>query len=216
MSTGVALVTSDWNSSGDLVFKKASDGSSILTIAAAGTVTAAAGSTSTGAFTPSAGIVPVSVAKHFYAGGVAPAATTSGTDTAGINGTLFISEVFIPCNATLTGISFLLGSVGGTDKVVVALFDSTGAIVANSALDASVTAGTTATFQRVPFTATYAAKGPAKYYIGVQTNGNTAKIRTQAFGDHETVSISQTFDTLVAISPPTTFTASVGPIAMTY
>src|SRR5256885_9908355 len=83
---------------------------------------------------------------HFYAGGAPPLTTTTGTDTAGINGTLFISEVIVPANGTFTGVSFLLGSVGGTDKVVVALFDSAGAILANSALDSSRTAGTTATF----------------------------------------------------------------------
>lgn len=152
-----------------------------------------------------------------YAGGYPPQSATSGTDTAGINGTLWISEIFVPANMTLTGISYLLGSVGGTDKVVVALFDSAGNLVAHSAVDSSVTAGTLATFQRVPFTATYAVTtGPGKYYIGVQFNGATAKLRTQVFGDHNTTSAAQTFNTLVAITPPTTFTASKGPVSMLY
>lgn len=154
--------------------------------------------------------------KHVYAGGMAPIAATTGTDTAGINGTLWISEIFIPANMTITGVSYLIGSVGGTDKVIVALFNSAGAIVANSILDTSVTVGTTATFQRVPFTATYAAIGPGKYFVAVQYNGATAKIRTQAGGDANTTSIAQTFATLVAITVPTTWTISTGPIAMLY
>ncbi len=154
--------------------------------------------------------------KHFYAGGAIPPTSTSGVDTAGINGTLFISEIFIPAHVTLTGISYVLGSVGGTDKVVVALFDSAGNVLANSALDSSVTAGTLATFQRVPFTAPLPVAGPGKYYVGIQFNGNTAKLRTQEFGDTSTVSISQTFNTLVAITPPTSFLTAVGPFCMTY
>lgn len=153
---------------------------------------------------------------HFYTGFEPPPTTTTGTDTAAVNGTVWIGEIFVPANCTATGISYLLGSVGGTDKVVAALFSSAGAILANSALDSSVTAGTTATFQRVPFTAPYAVTGPGKYYVGVQFNGTTAKLRTQAFGDHDATSASQTFNTLVAITPPATFTASKSPIAMTY
>ena len=162
------------------------------------------------------GITPITAFKHTYAGGVAPVATTSGTDSAAANGKLYISEIFVPANFTATGIAFNLGSVGGTDKVVVILFDSTGAVVANSALDSSVTAGTTATFQLVPFTATYAVKGPGQYFVGVVFNGNTAKIRTHAAGAHVTQTASQTFNTPVAITPATTFTADVGPYATLY
>jgi hypothetical protein len=176
---------------------------------------------STGSITASGGLrqntsVTANQWKHAYAGGMSPTTSGTGTDTAGINGTVFISELFVPAAGTFTGISYLIGSVGGTDKVVVMLFDATGALVANSALDSSVTVGTNATFQRVPFTAAYRAVGPAKYYVGIQFNGTTAKLRTHAFGDHDTTSVSQTFNTPVAITPPTTFTASVGPYSMPY
>jgi hypothetical protein len=156
----------------------------------------------------------LSLATHFYAGGYVPTALTSGTDTAGINGQVWISEIRIPVNVTLTGISFLLGSVGGTDKVIVSLYDSKGNVLATSAV-AGVTAGTLATFQRVAFTAPITL-APGLYYVGVQTNGTTAKLRTQAAGDHNTGVASQTFGTPVAITPPASFTAANGPIAMTY
>jgi len=198
MSTGVALVTSDWNTSGGLNFTK-TDGTLLGTVNPTGA-----------SFKPLAG-----ASSRIYVGGIAPHTTTTGTDTTPANGRIFICEVQIPYDVTLTGVSYLIGSVGGTDKVVVALFDAGGAVLASSAVDSSVTVGTTATFQRVPFTATYAARA-GKYFVGVQMNGTTARVRTQVFGDHDTTTVDQTFNTLVAITPPTTFTASKGPISMLY
>lgn len=177
----------------------------LLSIDASGNITAAGN-----------GQVTVNADTHNYAGGFVPVATTGGTDTAGIATKIWVSEVFIPANSTITGISYLIGSVGGTDKVVVLLFDSAGNVLATSALDSSVTVGTTATFQRVPFTAPYAAKGPGLYYVGVATNGTTAKLRTQPFGDHNCNNFTWVFNAPAAITPPATFTASTGPVAMTY
>lgn len=169
------------------------------------------------AVTLTGGVTSVSATswKHPYAGGVAPVATTTGTNVTPTADLVYFSEVFLPTNAGLTGISYLIGTVGGTDKVIVMLFNSEGALVANSAV-AGVTVGTTATFQRVPFTAAYSAVGPAKYWIGVQVNGNTCRLRTHAAGDHNTGSAAQTFGTPVAITVTTTFTADLGPFAMLY
>lgn len=162
------------------------------------------------------GINPGSgVFKSMYTGGVAPLAATSGTDTTPANGKVFISAIQVPHNMTITGISYLIGSVGGTDKAIAILFDSSGAVVANSAV-AGVTVGTAATFQRLPFTTAYATKGPGLYFVGIVMNGTTARLRTHAAGDHPTDSVSQTFGTPVAITPPTTFTADEGPIAVLY
>ena len=99
--------------------------------------------------------------------------------------------------------------------MIVFLFDSSGNVLATSAV-AGVTVGTLATFQRVPFITPFPA-GPGLYYVGVQTNGTTAHIRTQAAGDHNTgTDTTQTFGTPVKTTPPTSFTAANGPIAMTY
>lgn len=154
---------------------------------------------------------------HFYVGAFTPATlAAAGTDSAGVATQLWVGEVRIPCNTLLTGISFLIGSVGGTDKVIVALYDVNGNLVANSAL-AGATVGTASTFQRVAFTTPYQA-APGKYYIAVSTNGTTAKLQTQPGGDHDAGAITgQTFGTLPnPITVPTTFTASKAPIAMTY
>jgi hypothetical protein len=66
--------------------------------------------------------------------------------------------------------------------VITYLWDSTGAVVANAAL-AGATVGTLATWQRVDFTATYAAR-PGMYYAGIIGNGVTAKFRAHATGNH--------------------------------
>jgi hypothetical protein len=154
---------------------------------------------------------------HFYAGDAVPTAFTGyGTDTAGIATQVWVSEVRIHGNSLITGISFLTGSVAGTDSVIVILYDANGNVVANSALAGTTVTSSTTAFQRVPFTTPYQA-APGLYYIGVSTNGTHAKIQTQPAGDHNAgIITAQTFGTLVAITPPTTFTASKGPVAMTY
>lgn len=144
---------------------------------------------------------------------------TSGTDTSCDNGGIWAASVFIPANCTLTGIQYLVGSTGGTDSVVVGLYNNAGTLVANSAL-AGATVGTAAQVQQVAFTATYAAVGPARYFVAVQFNGTTAKLRTiPAYCGLRTTRIKQAgvFGTLAALSPvPTANVADVGAIASTY
>jgi len=177
-----------------------------MTIASAKTLTLGSG-----------GVVPIAPKLHLYAGDAVPATATTGTDTTPASGTQYTSELFIPHNMTLTGVSWLIGSVGGTDRVIVVLYDSAGAVLANSTVTSNGTvAGTTATMQRIAFTSTYAAKGPNKYYVAVRLNGNTARIRTQAFGDHDCGTQAVTHATVAAITPPSTFTTAQCPIAMTY
>lgn len=186
----------------------------------AGTLAVTGASTLTGAvtLTGSTTVTPASSPT-----GVAtwqPPTATSGTDTAFASGTVFVGSIYVPANKTLTGIAFLLGSVGGTDKVVVQLNSSSGTLLANSTLTASgTTAGTAANTQAIDFTSTVAVTGPARYWIGVSANGATAKLRTvpafcQAgmFGN----SLSQTAATPATIVAPTTFTADKAPIAWVY
>lgn len=145
-----------------------------------------------------------------------PAATTSGTNTTPTNKRVQVTAIMLPANVLVTGISYLIGDVGGTDSVIAMLFNAAGAVLATSAL-AGTTVGTTATMQHLALTAAYTAKGPGLYFIGIQMNGTTARMRTQTFGDHPTMISNQTtFGTPEAITPPTTFTADYGPVVMTY
>ena len=147
---------------------------------------------------------------------------TDGTDTAPVAGTRFWSSLPINDSCILTGIGFLIGSVGGTDRVIVELHDSKGELVATSTLASGGTVvGTTATIQQVPFIQPVAIRGPGLYYLVIQINGTTCRFRTLAAGTSAaqtvvTGSAAGTNGTSIAITPGTTFTAGVGPIAFTY
>lgn len=182
-----------------------------------GTLTVDGASTQTGAIVPTAGVTPNSITTSFWTFGTYPLLATAGTDTACSNGDRYWAEVYIPDNVTLTGVQFMIGSVGGTDKVIVELHDTAGVLLATSAL-AGVTVGTAANVQAVPFTATYAAVGPARYFIVCQFNGTTAKFRTHVVPGLSMIAgtVAGTFGTSAAITPGTTYTASKGPIAATY
>lgn len=151
-----------------------------------------------------------------------PVAATSGTDTACTNGTAYVGSIFLPNNKTLTGIQYLIGSVGGTTKVIVSLHNyATGAVLKNSAVAGTVV-GTAATAQQVPFTGgTYTAIGPAHYWIGLTFDSATAKFRTvpahcQVGSGVLGNGVTQTFGTPATFTPPTTFTADKVPVASVY
>jgi hypothetical protein len=153
--------------------------------------------------------------QHFYAGTFVPASlSTGGTNTQGVANAIWVSELRISGNVLLTGISVLLGGTGGTDHIMAILYDQYGNVLAHSA--STTVVGTLHTFQRLAFTAQYQAS-PGLYYVGITTDGTTAYIQTQPAGDHATSEITgQTFGTPTAITPPLTFTAATGPVAMTY
>lgn len=119
---------------------------------------------------------------------------------------------------TITGLSVLVGSTGGTDLWCVGLYNSAGVLVANSAL-AGATAGTAGTWQQFAFTTAYQA-APGTYYLALQSNGTTA--HPAVYNGPALASIisgSQTgaFGTLAAISSlSTTYTAALAPVCLPY
>lgn len=186
----------------------------------AGVLTPAGAVTITGATTPTGGIAAAGgfTLRPYNIHTWQPIAATSGTDTACTNGTGYCGSIFVPGNMTITGVEYLIGSVGGTDKVIASLHDSAGVLLANSAL-AGATVGTAANTQQVAFTSTYAAVGPATYYICLTFNGTTAKFRSvPAFcqGGVMGNSVTQTFGTAATFTAPTTFTADKVPVAWIY
>ena len=170
-----------------------------------------------GVITATGGVKNASGGTFRWANGGSVALATSGTDTACSNGDRYWVGVSLDVNATLTGISYLIGSVGGTDKVIVELRNTAGVLVATSAL-AGATVGTAANLQSVDFIAPVAVTA-GQYYAVVQFNGTTAKFRTYPIPGSPFVASTAagTFGTPVAsITPGTTFTASKGPICLTY
>lgn len=143
---------------------------------------------------------------------------TNGTTLAAT--TMYCTEIDLQQSKLATGLAFLLGTTGGTDKHISVLYDATGNLLANSAT-AGTTAGTASTYETLNFTSKYFMVGPAKYYGCLQTNGTTATVRmliTSVLDGYTTKGVTgQTFGTIPAtITVPTTFTTAVGPYEQIY
>lgn len=186
-------------------------------------VTASSGNTTvagtlgvTGATTLTGGLAITTPLVNFM--GWKPSTLTSGTSTAAVATHVYVSQVYIPMNATLTGVYVNNAATVGTNKWIVALFNSAGAVVANSSLSGITTSGADA-YQVLAFTGTYAAK-TGMYWIGLYMNGTTDRFRTVPavgqYGGYTGDITGQTFGTVATITPPTSFTADVGPVAFTY
>ncbi len=201
------------------------DASDVVTLPGAPTITGALTLSSTlsvaGTTTPTGGVVPVAgKPTPLWGAGFAPVVATSGTSTQGIANQQWISPLWVPANVTLTGLAFLIGTTGGTDKAIVSLYNNAGTLVANSTTASSgTTVGTAANLQSLDFTSTYAAVGPARYWAAVQTNGTAAYIMT--IPAQTSVALVGTKSNTVAvpgatITVPTSFTAATGPIIGAY
>ena len=141
---------------------------------------------------------------------------SNSLSTTPVAGTRYIASIQIDSPTTVTGIAALIGATGGTDKFIYELHDTAGVLVATTAL-AGVTVGTAATWQQIAFTAPYQAAA-GRYFIAVQLNGTTARLATfnSPISPLLTGSATGTFGTSASITPPTTYTAAVGPVAVLY
>jgi hypothetical protein len=151
-----------------------------------------------------------------------PGGTTQGTSTAsGAAGDMYCTEMFLPTTKVLTGLAPLAGATVGTDKWIVALYDSTGNLLANSAAPGSSNDGSTASvYVPIAFTGKYLAVGPADYFACVQSSGTTDTFRLVATGNADTVLTklyTGTYATIPStITVPTTFTTLNGPYFYAY
>jgi len=195
--------------------------SSDWAIGATGIMTGMGAATFDGLVTATAGLSFATGSTVFWAKGGTPVAVATGTDTAPSAGARYWVEIELPHNATITGLSYLVGSVGGTDSVMVNLFNSAGTLAATSKKTGAAhgnIVGTAAEIQSVAFSAPYAAVA-GKYFASVQFNGTTARFRTYLVPGSKYVASTAagTYDTAVAsITPGTTWTVSQGPIIATY
>lgn len=150
----------------------------------------------------------------WHSGNVGITAAATGTDATAVNTETYIVEVFIPLNSSLTGISWV-GLASSTGNVQFCLADSTGAVIA-AACTASTATTTTANYQQVPFVAPYVARGPGKYFILMQNSGSN-HYRAHTVGNFgASKKTGETYGTFTAVTPPTTFTTAIAPIADTY
>lgn len=198
-----------------------------LTFSGALTVTGALAASSTlavtGATTPTGGIAAAGgftfSPRNCHTGGVPAQISTEGTDLSVVVTELYVAEVFIPANCTVTGVNVFWGSAtNGNGKVM--LFNSAGTRVAISA-STDISGYTNDSYgSPIPFTSTYAAKGPATYYVGVICDDNTNKLNTHILGGFGAGKITglvyATESGYASITVPTTFTTGLGPIASLY
>lgn len=138
--------------------------------------------------------------------------------TAPVAGSMNLTEIYVPYYQTWTGIGVLNGTTVGTDNHLVALYGSNGALLANSAVAGTVSAGASV-MQNRAFTAPITL-APGRYFLGVQSNGTTATLRhlLAANGSNVCTSVTAgTFGTVPAtLTPPATFTTAVGVICQLY
>jgi hypothetical protein len=147
--------------------------------------------------------------------GVPAQVSTAGTDSTPVVTEVYIAQVFVPVNMTVTGVSVFNGTVA-SGNIKVGLADSTGAVIATSASTAM--SGTDA-YQAVPFTATKDLQGPQTYYILQMVDNTTARINTHTLAGNCGASkqTGQVYATgFTTITPPTTFTTALGPIGSLY
>ena len=148
------------------------------------------------------------------------ALASQGTNTTAIAGQWWISDILVPYNRIVTDLNYLSGGTATTTLMIVAIWDSYGRLVANTAVAGQVvataniwqvvalaqasnplgTAGTTATTVKL--------LGPQQYFMGVQTNNTTAgAIQTVAVASNwpnVTKLLAGTFGTV-----PTTITVPI-------
>ena len=187
-------------------------------IPSSSTISLPVATTVTGALTPTGGVAAAggfSVSpRNFHTGEEPAIASTSGTDSTPVITEVYIAEVFVAANCTVTGVAVFNGSVA-SGNIKVGLADANGNVVATSASTAM--SGTDA-YQRIAFTGTYAAKGPATYYVLQFIDNTTARFNTHTVGNFGAgKQTGQTYATgFTTITPPTTFTTALGPIASLY
>lgn len=182
------------------------------------TLTTAGNLTITGTFTPTGGMVASAATKTIWSTW-APEVVSNATSATPSATAVQMVQIWVPHNQTITGVAVLNAATCGTNKWIVALFDSSGTALANSATAGTLCSGTSA-YQKIAFTAPYTGVGPKTYWIGVYADGTTDRYYAvptvgQAFGLAGTVT-GQTFGTVAAVTLPTTFTADKGVVAYVY
>lgn len=138
--------------------------------------------------------------------------------TVAVAGTIYMTEIYVPFWQTWTGAAVLNGTTVGTDKYIVALYGTNGALLANSAVAGATSAGAS-TFQKIAFTSAITL-APGRYFIAVQANGTTDTLRHLLSANGATNCTSSTagvFGTIPStMTIPSTFTTAVGVISELY
>jgi hypothetical protein len=147
-------------------------------------------------------------------------AAAIGTNSTVVAAELYCTEIRLPSDKLLTGLAPHIGTTGGTDKWIVALYDSGGNLLANSAV-AGATVGSANTWQATAFTVPYYAVGEDQYFGCVMSNGTTATLDTVTTGKDDNIltfksASAGTFGTLPNFTAPTAFASVSGAYLYAY
>lgn len=146
-------------------------------------------------------------------GNRAPASATDGTDVTPVVTEAYVCEIYVPHGRTPNGVSILNGSaVAG--NVQASLYDSSGNKAAQTA---STAQSGTGAYQRIPWAAAPRLSN-GTYYLVLQFNNTGARFRAHAFGDFGAGKLTGLTYGTPPVNPtlPSTFTASLGPVASLY
>jgi len=149
----------------------------------------------------------------FCTGGMVPSSATVGTDVTASTTATYVCELNLSCSMLLTGAAILQGSTGAGNCTLY-LLDYNGTQLAKTA--SFSVSGSTAQYVGNNFTTSYFAAGPGRYYIAAQFDSASNKFRAHALGFFGASSVASTYGVLPTLTPPTGFTANVGPIVSTY
>ena len=134
-----------------------------------------------------------------------------------VAGTRYYTSYTIGVPQVFTGGIVEVGTTGGTDLWNIELHSPAGVTLATTLLTGT-TAGTANTWQQIAFTATYTLTVPGTYWVVLQSNGTTAKFASlnSPISTLLTGSATGTLGTAASITPPTTYTANLGPKIILY
>lgn len=153
--------------------------------------------------------------SKFLSAPIVTSIATIGLATSASANSLWISEVYIDRSMILTGIGVLNGATVAGNSIV-GLYDTSGNLVASSGSTAN--SGTNA-FQEIPFSVTYTAKGPGRYFIAVVSNNGNHIIRTISPADPGVLAAVQLqggFSVPATITVPASAAAGAGAIGYAY
>lgn len=152
------------------------------------------------------------VPRVVHTGNTPVKASTDGTDTTPVITETYIAELEVAVGVRATGFANFNGSVASGNLKAI-LYNAAGAVIASSASTAM--SGTDA-FQRIPFAAPINLR-PGRYFVGLQIDNTTARVNTHPIGNFaQFKKTGEVYGTPTAITPVSTFTASLGPMGGLY
>lgn len=174
--------------------------------------------------TASGGVRPP--ASFWNTGNQGAQLAADGNNSTPVSTELYLAQLYIGATCLVTGIAVFNGS-DVTDNVKAGLYDANGVLLRATASTAG--AGVDS-YQRVPFATdgagaaatTIVLPGPGTYFIGTCYASNTSRYNTFAVGNFPAGKITGLVfatnfaSTALTVTPPTTFTTALGPIAGLY